>query len=50
VLAGGRAIEVAFDEWPFHREHLRLIRAYWLGGMASHGLLINPSSTWLTRS
>ena len=40
VLAGGRAIEVAFDEWPFYREHPALIPAYWLGGMATHGLLI----------
>jgi phosphatidylglycerol:prolipoprotein diacylglycerol transferase len=39
VLAGGRAVEVAFDEWPFYRNHLSLIPAYWLGGMATHGLL-----------
>ena len=40
VLIGGRTIEVAFDEWPFYRDHLRLIPAYWLGGMATHGLLL----------
>jgi phosphatidylglycerol:prolipoprotein diacylglycerol transferase len=40
VLAGGRAIEVSFDEWPFYRQHPALIPAYWLGGMATHGLLI----------
>jgi phosphatidylglycerol:prolipoprotein diacylglycerol transferase len=40
VLLGGRAVEVTFDEWPFYREHLWLIPAYWLGGMATHGLLI----------
>jgi phosphatidylglycerol:prolipoprotein diacylglycerol transferase len=40
VLAGGRAVEVVFYEWPFYREHLELIPALWLGGMASHGLLI----------
>ncbi len=40
VLAGGRAVEVAFDEWPFYREHAALIPALWLGGMATHGLLI----------
>ena len=40
VLIGGRAVEVAFDEWPFYREHLRLIPAVWLGGMATHGLLL----------
>jgi len=39
VLLGGRFIEVAFYEWPFYREHLYLIPAYWLGGMATHGLL-----------
>jgi phosphatidylglycerol:prolipoprotein diacylglycerol transferase len=48
VLAGGRAIEVAFDEWPFYRDHLWLIPAYWLGGMATHGLLAGAAaSTWL---
>src|SRR3990170_6373218 len=40
VLAGGRAVEIAFDEWPFYREHPGLIPAYWLGGMATHGLLL----------
>ena len=40
ILAGGRAVEIAFDEWPFYREHLRLIPAFWLGGMATHGLLL----------
>jgi phosphatidylglycerol---prolipoprotein diacylglyceryl transferase len=40
VLAGGRAVEVAFDEWPFYQEHPQLIPALWLGGMATHGLLL----------
>ena len=40
VLIGGRLVEVIFDEWPFYRDHLGLIPAYWLGGMASHGLLV----------
>jgi len=40
VLLGGRFVEVAFYEWPFYREHLRLIPAVWLGGMATHGLLL----------
>ena len=40
VLVGGRAVEIAFDEWPFYREHLHLIPAWWLGGMATHGLLL----------
>jgi phosphatidylglycerol:prolipoprotein diacylglycerol transferase len=39
VLFGGRFVEVAFYEWPFYRDHLVLIPAYWLGGMATHGLL-----------
>ena len=39
VLFGGRLVEVAFYEWPFYREHLHLIPAMWLGGMATHGLL-----------
>jgi phosphatidylglycerol---prolipoprotein diacylglyceryl transferase len=40
VLLGGRFVQVAFYEWPFFREHLSLIPAYWLGGMATHGLLL----------
>lgn len=48
VLAGGRMIEVTFDEWPFYRQHPGLIPAYWLGGMASHGVLLGSAvSTWL---
>jgi len=43
VLAGGRVIEVAFDEWPFYRRHLSLLPAYWLGGMATHGLMIGAA-------
>jgi phosphatidylglycerol---prolipoprotein diacylglyceryl transferase len=45
VLVGGRAVQVAFDEWPFYREHLSLVPAYWLGGMATHGLLIGAVSS-----
>jgi phosphatidylglycerol:prolipoprotein diacylglycerol transferase len=40
ALLGGRLIEVLFYEWPFYRTHPRLIVAYWLGGMATHGLLL----------
>ena len=40
VLIGGRALEIAFDEWPFYRQHLHLLPAWWLGGMATHGLLL----------
>lgn len=45
VLVGGRLVEVAFDEWPFYREHLWLIPAYWLGGMATHGLLVGAAAS-----
>lgn len=44
VLIGGRSIQVAFDEWPFYREHPGLIPAFWLGGMATHGLLIGAAA------
>jgi phosphatidylglycerol:prolipoprotein diacylglycerol transferase len=48
VLVGGRLVEVSFDEWPFYREHLHLIPAYWLGGMATHGLLLGAAvGTWI---
>jgi phosphatidylglycerol:prolipoprotein diacylglycerol transferase len=44
VLAGGRAIQVAFDEWPFYREHPALVASIWLGGFASHGLLVGGAA------
>jgi phosphatidylglycerol:prolipoprotein diacylglycerol transferase len=40
VLLGGRLVEVIFYEWPFYHEHIQLIPAYWLGGMATHGILL----------
>jgi phosphatidylglycerol:prolipoprotein diacylglycerol transferase len=43
VLAGGRAVQVAFDEWPFYRQYPTLVPAVWLGGMATHGLLIGAA-------
>ena len=43
VLLGGRAVEIAFDEWAFYQQHPGLIPAYWLGGMATHGLLIGAA-------
>lgn len=39
VLAGGRAFEIAFDEWPFYSRNPGLIPAFWLGGMATHGVM-----------
>lgn len=44
VLLGGRAVEIAFDEWPFYRAHPGLMPAFWLGGMATHGLLIGAAA------
>jgi phosphatidylglycerol:prolipoprotein diacylglycerol transferase len=44
VLAGGRGLTIALDEWPFYRQHPGLIPAFWLGGMATHGLLIGAAS------
>jgi phosphatidylglycerol:prolipoprotein diacylglycerol transferase len=44
VLVGGRTIEILFDEWPFYRDHVGFIPRYWLGGMATHGLLIGAAA------
>jgi phosphatidylglycerol:prolipoprotein diacylglycerol transferase len=43
-LIGGRALEIAFDEWPFYERHPELMPAFWLGGMATHGVLIGAIS------
>lgn len=48
VLVGGRLVEVAFDEWPFYRAHPSFVPRYWLGGMATHGLLAGAATgAWL---
>lgn len=48
VLIGGRAVEVFFDEWNFYSQHPAFVPRYWLGGMATHGLLIGAAAgTWL---
>jgi phosphatidylglycerol:prolipoprotein diacylglycerol transferase len=48
VLLGGRLVQVVFYEWPFYSEHIELIHAYWLGGMATHGLLLGGlAGIWL---
>ena len=44
VLVGGRLVQVAFDDWPFYREHASLIPAFWLGGMATHGLMLGAAT------
>ncbi|MGF1756453.1 prolipoprotein diacylglyceryl transferase [Photobacterium sagamiensis] len=40
VLIGGRTVEVIFYEWPYYSDHLSHILWVWLGGMATHGILI----------
>lgn len=48
VLIGGRAVEVIFYEWEFYAENVKLIPALWLGGMASHGLLVGGlAAVWI---
>ncbi len=44
VLAGGRAVEVLFDEWAFYSAHPAFVPALWLGGMATHGLLVGAAA------
>jgi len=39
VLIGGRLI-VVNNEWAFYRDHVGLIPAVWIGGMATHGLIL----------
>lgn len=39
TLAGGRLVQAAFDEWPFYSTHPTFLPVFWLGGMATHGLL-----------
>ena len=40
VLVGGRGLVVFRHEWSFYRDHLSLVPAIWLGGLATHGLII----------
>ena len=48
VLAGGRLVEVVFYEWSFYGRYPHLIPALWLGGMATHGLLLGAiAAIWL---
>jgi phosphatidylglycerol---prolipoprotein diacylglyceryl transferase len=48
VLLGGRLVEVVFYEWPFYSQNPQLIPAYWIGGMATHGLLFGGlTGIWL---
>jgi len=43
VLVGGRVL-VVNNEWTFYREHLSLIPAMWIGGLATHGLIIGGAA------
>jgi phosphatidylglycerol:prolipoprotein diacylglycerol transferase len=43
VLVGGRAV-VVNNEWAFYREHPALIPALWIGGLATHGLIIGGAA------
>jgi phosphatidylglycerol---prolipoprotein diacylglyceryl transferase len=40
VLAGGRGLVAFRHEWSFYSDHLALVPAVWLGGLATHGLII----------
>jgi phosphatidylglycerol:prolipoprotein diacylglycerol transferase len=40
VMLGGRLVEVICYEWDYYSNHMLQIPAYWLGGMATHGLLL----------
>lgn len=47
VLLGGRALVVLNNEWSFYREYLELIPAIWVGGFATHGLILGGSAAVL---
>jgi len=43
VLIGGRIV-VVNNEWNFYRGHRDLIPAIWIGGLATHGLIIGGAT------
>ena len=43
VLIGGRLV-VVNNEWTFYRNHTDLIPALWIGGLATHGLIIGGAA------
>lgn len=48
VLLGGRTLVVFSNEWPFYRHNVELIPAIWLGGLATHGLIVGGfAGVWL---
>ena len=48
VLLGGRSLVVFSNEWAFYREHPTLIPAVWIGGLATHGLIVGGAAAVLT--
>ncbi len=44
VLMGGRSLVVFSNEWDFYREHLSLVPAIWIGGLATHGLILGGAA------
>ena len=44
VLVGGRSLVVFSNEWDFYRDHLALIPAVWIGGLATHGLIVGGAT------
>lgn len=44
ILIGGRALVVINNEWDFYGEHLLYIPAIWIGGFASHGLIVGGAA------
>lgn len=44
TLAGGRLVQAAFDEWAFYSAHPAFLPVFWLGGMATHGLLAGSAA------
>lgn len=48
VLLGGRSLVVFSNEWSFYRDHPALIPAVWIGGLATHGLIVGGAAGVLT--
>jgi phosphatidylglycerol---prolipoprotein diacylglyceryl transferase len=44
ILIGGRALIVLNNEWSFYRENLLLIPSIWVGGFATHGLILGGAA------
>jgi phosphatidylglycerol:prolipoprotein diacylglycerol transferase len=48
VILGGRSLVVFSNEWAFYRDHPTLIPAIWIGGLATHGLIVGGAAAVLT--